>query len=155
MPAVPPTDATEACPGCGSVLAPVTGPGFDHPGASPSCARLFEVTVHGLREEAEADPGTAAVLRQAEAAYDAQHPSAGDPARLGSALAALGAPSQGDLGNAAPPDVWRTTIADVAADLDVIDLAVLIDAWARAVEEDWSARTDRIASYATGDNHGQ
>jgi hypothetical protein len=34
--------------------------------------------------------------------------------------------------------VWRTTVADVAADLDVIDLSVLVDAWARAVLADWS-----------------
>jgi hypothetical protein len=26
---------------------------------------------------------------------------------------------------------WRTTIADVAADLDVIDLTVLVQSWAR------------------------
>jgi hypothetical protein len=32
--------------------------------------------------------------------------------------------------------VWRTTIADVAADLDVIDLTVLVQSWARAVEAD-------------------
>jgi hypothetical protein len=34
--------------------------------------------------------------------------------------------------------VWRTTIADAAADLDVIDLPVLLDSWARAVHEDWA-----------------
>ncbi|UOY00253.1 DUF5946 family protein [Blastococcus sp. PRF04-17] len=120
MPAHPPPDPAETCPGCGSVLAPVPGAPSAHPRASPSCTRLFEVTVGGLREEAGADPGTAAVLRRAEAAYAAQHrvPGESDPR---------------------PPAVWRTTIADVAADLDVIDLVVLIDAWARAVEEDWSA----------------
>jgi hypothetical protein len=37
------------------------------------------------------------------------------------------------------PTAWRTTIADVAADLDVIDLSVLVDAWARSVAEDWGA----------------
>ena len=37
------------------------------------------------------------------------------------------------------PAAWRTTIADVAADLDVIDLTVLVDAWARSVREDWAA----------------
>ena len=31
----------------------------------------------------------------------------------------------------APHRRWRTTIADVAADLDVIDLPVLVEAWAR------------------------
>jgi hypothetical protein len=30
-------------------------------------------------------------------------------------------------------------IADVAADLDVIDLAVLVRSWARSVLEDWTA----------------
>ena len=121
MPSVPPADATEACPGCGSVLAPVRDPGHAHPGASPSCVRLFEVTVRGLREDAGSDPGTAAVLRRAEAAYEAQHPVPGDARER------------------TRPAAWRTTIADVAADLDVIDLPVLVDAWARTVEEDWSA----------------
>jgi hypothetical protein len=36
------------------------------------------------------------------------------------------------------PDRWRTTIADVAADLDVIDLPALVESWARSVYEDWS-----------------
>jgi hypothetical protein len=36
------------------------------------------------------------------------------------------------------PRAWRTTIADVAADLDVIDLSVLVESWAGAVHEDWS-----------------
>jgi hypothetical protein len=34
--------------------------------------------------------------------------------------------------------VWRTTIADAAADLDVIDLRVLVESWARVVQEDWA-----------------
>jgi hypothetical protein len=29
------------------------------------------------------------------------------------------------------------TIADVAADLDVVDLPTLVESWARAVSEDW------------------
>jgi hypothetical protein len=33
--------------------------------------------------------------------------------------------------------VWRTTVADVAADLDVIDLPVLVESWSRTVHEDW------------------
>jgi hypothetical protein len=39
----------------------------------------------------------------------------------------------------APPAAWQTTIADVAADLDVVELRVLVDRWARTVVEDWSA----------------
>jgi hypothetical protein len=37
------------------------------------------------------------------------------------------------------PTAWRTTIADVAADLDVIGLDVLVAAWADSVTEDWQA----------------
>jgi hypothetical protein len=37
------------------------------------------------------------------------------------------------------PPAWRTTIADVAADLDVVDLTVLVEAWARAVLADRGA----------------
>ena len=33
------------------------------------------------------------------------------------------------------------TIADVAADLDVIDLSVLVETWADAVDDDLSAAT--------------
>jgi hypothetical protein len=33
------------------------------------------------------------------------------------------------------------TIADVAADLDVIDLSVLVETWADAVEDDLTAAT--------------
>jgi hypothetical protein len=122
------------------VLAPVSDGGATHPGASASCARLFEVTLHGLQEEAAADPGAATVVQQADDAYDAQHPVAGDPARLRAALDRLGV----SLGRpAAPgsgvPRAWRTTIADVAADLDVIDLAVLVESWARSVHDDWTA----------------
>jgi hypothetical protein len=138
MPPVPPTDS-ETCPGCGAVLATVTGPGPAHPGASPSCARLFEVTLRGLREEATADAATAAVVRQADDAYDAQHPIPGDAARLRTALDRVGASADCDLADGARPAPWRTTIADVAADLDVIDLPVLVASWADAVREDWSA----------------
>jgi hypothetical protein len=114
-----------------------------HPGASASCWRLFEVTVRGLREDAQADPSAAPLLRLADAAYDAQHPVAGDPARLEAALARL-AGTLGTLPAAsgrAPtrPDVWRSTIADAAADLDVIDLPVLVESWSRTVHEDWAA----------------
>ena len=104
------------------------------------------MTVRGLREEAQADPSTAPLVRLADAAYDAQHPVSGDPARLDTALERLaatfgtrpagfaGVPSGGT-----PPRAWRTTIADAAADLDVIDLPVLVESWARAVHEDWTA----------------
>lgn len=120
MPPVVPPQPTEACPGCGAVLVRPGDAASPHPGASPSCTRLFEVTLHGLREEAATDPAAAAAVRRADAAYDAQHPAA-------------------TRGEARAPIAWRTTIADVAADLDVIDLVVLVDAWARSVEEDRTA----------------
>ena len=90
--------------------------------------RLFEVTLRGLREEAGADAASAAVVQRADDAYEAQHPVSGDPTRLRAALdrlgASLGEKPAADGGR--PPHAWRTTIADVAADLDVIDLAVLV-----------------------------
>jgi hypothetical protein len=117
------------------VLVRLTDVAPPHPGASASCARLFDVTLGGLREEAATDAGSAAVIRRADAAYDAQHPDPADPDRLRAALRSLGAtPAGGGV-----PRAWRTTVADVAADLDVIDLAVLVDAWARSVQEDWSS----------------
>ncbi|MCV2490644.1 DUF5946 family protein [Geodermatophilus sp. YIM 151500] len=141
--------ATVTCPGCGSVLVPAAPPERPHPGAAPACARLFEVTVRGLRDEADADPGTAAVAQLADDAYDAQHPVADDPTRLRDALDGLARRIAGGaaaepgaaVGNAdAPPGSWRTTIADVAADLDVIDLPVLVESWARTVHQDWTAQ---------------
>ena len=130
-----PPQPTEACPGCGAVLVRPGDVPPPHPGASAACGRLFEVTLHGLREEAGTDSAAAAVVRRADATYDAQHPDPADPGRLRAALEGLGVASGRDLG----PPAWRTTIADVAADLDVIDLAVLVDAWARAVEDDWAS----------------
>jgi hypothetical protein len=118
------------------VLVPLTGPGPAHPGASGSCALLFEVTLRGLREEGGSSPATASVVALADAAYDAQHPVPGDGERLRSALDRLGAPP--DLDTARPPAAWRTTVADVAADLDVIDLTVLVESWARSTSQDWS-----------------
>ncbi|MGZ4539886.1 MAG: DUF5946 family protein [Blastococcus sp.] len=106
--------STETCPGCGAVLAPVAGRA--RPGASPSCSRLFEVTLRGLREES-LDPAVAAVVRLADDAYEAQHSADGGRR----------------------PEHWRTTVADVAADLDVIDLRVLVESWARSVHEDVAA----------------
>jgi hypothetical protein len=109
-----------------------------HPGASASCARLFEVTVRGLREEASADPATAPLVRLADAAYDAQHPVATDPERLDAALHLLAERFGTRPGREnSVPVVWRSTIADAAADLDVIDLRVLVESWARLVQEDW------------------
>ena len=133
---------TEVCPGCGAVLVPL-GEAPSHPGASASCARLFEVTLHGLREQALTDPAAAAAVRSADAAYDAQHPDPADPGRLRTALEWLGASSGDDVDPATTgrPRAWRTTIADVAADLDVIDLPVLVDSWAGAVAEDWTGAT--------------
>lgn len=131
-----PETGTEVCPGCGAVLAPVLATGPTHPGASPSCARLFDVTLRGPREEAPADITAAATARLADAAYDAQHPVAD----VSPVLALLGS----ELGvavpdrPAGPPPAWTTTIADVAADLDVIDLSVLVESWARAVLADWT-----------------
>ena len=151
MPSIPPSgplvretgDVSEACPGCGAVLAALPGAAPAHPGASASCARLFEVTVRGLREEAEADPAAVPVVRLADAAYDAQHPVPDDPARLAAALAFLAdafgtRPSGTPSFTGGAPTVWRTTVTDAAADLDVIDLHVLLDTWARSVHEDWA-----------------
>jgi hypothetical protein len=135
-----PAPTTESCPGCGAVLVPLTSGGPSHPGASASCARVFEVTLPGPPGRGGAHPATAVVLALADAAYEAQHPVRGEEGRLHRALEQLGVP----LGAAAGPETertpraWRTTIADVAADLDVIDLSVLVESWARAVHEDWS-----------------
>jgi hypothetical protein len=60
------------------------------------------------------EPAVAAVLRRADSTYELQH--ATDDGRR--------------------PAAWRTTIADVAADLDVIDRRVLVAAWADAVKAD-------------------
>jgi hypothetical protein len=141
MPSAVPSQPTEVCPGCGAVLVPLLDSGTVHAGASPSCSRLFEVTLHGLREEIGTDPSAAAVVALGDDAYAAQHPAPGDPTALRAALDRL----PRSLGERAvsvgsePPARWRTTIADVAADLDVIDLPVLVESWARSVLEDWTA----------------
>lgn len=139
--AAEPAPTTETCPGCGAVLAALPG-GAPRPGASASCTRLFEVTVRGLREET-ADAGAVAVLRLADAAYAAQHPVPGDPGSARAACRELaelldGAPDAARATD--PPRAWRSTVADVAADLDVIDLPVLVETWARSVLEDWATR---------------
>lgn len=136
----PPDPETEVCPGCGAVLAPVPAGSPTRAGASPSCARLFDVTLLGPHEEAATDATAAATARLADAAYAAQHPVPGDPTSVAEALDLLA----GELGDAGrgrrsgSPPAWTTTIADVAADLDVIDLGVLVESWARAVLADWS-----------------
>ena len=141
MPADEPHQPTETCPGCAAVLVRVTDGEPVHPGASPSCSRLFEVTLRGLREEMGAHPGVASAVAVADAAYDAQHPVDADPDRLRAALERLGVPADVDVRHV--PAAWRTTIADVAADLDVIDLDVLVGSWARTVGEDWTAAPAR------------
>ena len=74
----------------------------------------------------------------ADAAYDAQHPTPGDDRRLRVALERIGVPPDADPRPAGERS-WRTTIADVAADLDIIDLPVLVASWARTVAEDWAS----------------
>jgi hypothetical protein len=143
--AVVPPEPTGACPGCGSVLVTTDG-ALLHPGASTSCAQLFGTTLRGLRDEAPADPSVAAVVALADTAYDAQHPVPGDAARTEAALARL-ADALGLTGvpSSTPrPRTWRTTIADVAADLDVVDLPVLVETWARGVHQDWCDATSRV-----------
>jgi Family of unknown function (DUF5946) len=133
-------EPTTACPGCGAVLVPVPDVDQPHPGASPSCTRLFEVTTRGIRDDAATEPETAALARLADATYDAQHPFGDDPARLTAAVTELAERLGGPPPAASPmnrPVAWQMTIADVAADLDVVDLPSLIDAWARAVFADW------------------
>ncbi|MGY1822015.1 DUF5946 family protein [Geodermatophilus sp. SYSU D00079] len=149
-----PDPVTVRCPGCGSVLA--LPPGGEAADTAPAavCARLFEETVRGIREEA-ADPAAASTVALADDAYALQHPD-GDPralrARLGSLSTRLAArPVPPD---AVPPTQWRTTIADVAADLDVIDLSVLVEAWARAVLADWTRTDAAVAGRPPSDAYG-
>jgi len=138
---------TSVCPGCGAVLAVVPGLHGPHPGASASCAGLFDVTVRGLRDEAGQDVQTAALLQLATDAYDAQHLLPGAPAAAPLRLClwqergsdALRAADLSDrVSDAAPrtltaPAHWTTTVADLAADLDVVDLPALVRSWADTV----------------------
>jgi hypothetical protein len=149
----PPADAPETttCPGCGAVLAVVPGLDPRHPGASASCAALFEVTVRGLREEAAQDVRTAALLQLATDAYAAQHLADGEPAAAAVRLCLWSERGTdplragelaGRVDDAAPrlssrPARWTTTVADLAADLDVVDLPALVPSWADAVWADW------------------
>jgi hypothetical protein len=142
---------TTACPGCGAVLVDAPEDAAVHPGASPSCWALFLVTVRGLRDEAGQDAQTAAQLQLAVDTYDAQHLQPGQPAsapvRLCLALEHAHEPSSAapaDRVDAAaprslqPPDRWTTTLADLAADLDVVDLPALVRSWADATWADWA-----------------
>jgi hypothetical protein len=154
------TPATEVCPGCGAVLIVVPGLTSRHAGASPSCSGLFEVTVRGLREEAAADVQTAGVLQVATDAYEAQHLSPGRPAAAAARLCLWVArgldpvrPPEhaGRLADAVPrtlpvPDRWTTTVADVAADLDVVDLPSLVRSWAEAVWADWAGAQEELCA---------
>jgi uncharacterized protein DUF5946 len=150
-PAAEGTPETAVCPGCGSVLAVVPGLRDGHPGASASCAALFAVTVRGLREEAAQDARTASLLQLATDAYDAQHLLPGAPATAPVLLCCwlergqdpLRAAQLADRLADAPrsltaPARWTTTIADLAADLDVVDLPALVRSWADAVWADWA-----------------
>ncbi|MQA33396.1 DUF5946 family protein [Modestobacter roseus] len=149
---------TAACPGCGAVLAVVPGLPLRHPGASAGCAALFAVTVRGLRDESAQDPRAAALLQLATAAYDAQHlvpgEQAGAPVRLRLVLEHGRLPAPGEVTDApagiTPPAHWTTTIADLAADLDVVDLPTLVRSWATAVRADWSPSLDRLRTVAGG-----
>src|SRR3954467_8010107 len=114
VPSDVPPEPTEACPGCGAVLVRLAEPVALHAGASASCARLFEVTLGGLREEAGTDSAVAAVVRRADAAYGAQHADPADREHLRAALEVLGDASAEQV----PPSAWRRPIADVPADLD-------------------------------------
>ena len=142
---------TTACPGCGAVL--VTAPDADdrHAGASASCWRLFQVTVRGLRDEAAQDRRAATLLQLARDTYDAQHPLPGEPASAAVRLCLVRDRGQDPLVAAAlhrvgdvaprslqPPARWTTTVADLAADLDVVDLPALVSAWADATWADWA-----------------
>jgi hypothetical protein len=110
------------------------------------------VTVRGLREEAAQDARTAALLQLATDAYDAQHPVDGEPAAAPVRLClwlerdvdpARAGEAAGRVDDVAPrprtrPDRWTTTVADLAADLDVVDLPALVRSWAAAVWTDWA-----------------
>jgi len=119
------------------VLAVVPGLAGTHPHACPSCAALFEVTVRGLREEAGQDVQTAALLQLATDAYDAQHLGPGEPAATPVRLCPW-------LVRDADP----RRAAELAADLDVVDLPTLVRAWADAVWTDWAPAHATLRSAA-------
>ncbi len=143
---------TSTCPGCGAVLVVVPVLAEAHPGASASCAGLFRVSVRGLRDEARQDARAAGLLRLATTAYDAQHQVRNSlpvaPVRLCLLLERADDPRSASVPDdrlaelaprsATPPARWTTTVADLAADLDVVDLPTLVRSWAGAVWRDWS-----------------
>ena len=136
VPALPqPPNLVSRCPGCGAVLAAVPGLEARHPGASPACTRLFDVTVRGLRDEAPSDLRAANLVELAGTAYDAQHTAGAEALHRLRTL--LGEGARRPV-REVRPELWRTTIADVAADLDVVDLHVLLRSWAQAVSADWA-----------------
>ena len=149
---------TSACPGCGPVLAVVPGLRSAHPGASASCAGLFDVTVRGLRDEAGHDAQAAALLQVATDAYDAQHLLPGAPAAAPVRLCCWLERDQdprraAGLADAAPrtltpPAQWTTTVADLAADLDVVDLPALVRSWADTVWADWAPAHPQLRAAA-------
>ncbi|NEK59027.1 hypothetical protein GCU56_14240 [Geodermatophilus sabuli] len=146
-------DTSVRCPGCGCVLVPARGDDPAPAGVSAACTRLFEETLRGLREEVT-DAQVAVVVALADGAYAAQHPGATGPQRLAEVLDDLAGrlaepvpTPPGDVAEA--PEAWRTTIADVAADLDVIDLPVLVETWARAVLADWRREPTRMPDRTT------
>ena len=94
--------------------------GDGHPGTEV-CPGCGAVIVRGLRDQAAQDVRTAALLQLATDAYAAQHLVAGAAPRL---------PTR--------PVRWTTAVADLAADLDVVDLPSLVRSWADAVWTDWS-----------------
>ena len=137
------------------------------PAAAPSWSRLADVGAAAPRRLRRPAPGCsrsrcAACARRraptrrrprrsgcADAAYDAQH---ADPARrrTGCGRALDDASGSSAVAGARPPAAWRTTIADVAADLDVIDLTVLVEAWARSRARGLGGRRGYSASNETG-----
>lgn len=158
---------TEVCPGCGSVLrtVSVSADRPRRPGASTSCSALLYITLRGARDEAPSDARMAAVATLADTAYAAQHPT--DPAGTTTALLRLAAAVEGDLNaertatlwaridqtpplRLGRPDTWQTTIADLAADLDVVDLATLVRSWAEAVWQDWAPVHDDVRQTLAG-----
>jgi len=158
VPEAPDQLRTTVCPGCGAVLVATPDADGQHPGASPSCWRLFQVTVRGLRDEAAQDPRTAALLQLARDTYDAQHLLPGRPAAAVVRLCLERDRRQDPLTAAAlaarvdeaaprslqPPARWTTTVADLAADLDVVDLPALVSAWADATRADWAPSTEHL-----------
>ena len=154
---------TTVCPGCGAVLVTAPDGAAQHPGASPGCWALFSVTVRGLRDEAGQDARTAALLQLARDAYDAQHLLPGQPASPAVRLCLVLERGQEPLAAAAltdrvdatappaqPPSRWTTTVADLAADLDVVDLPALVTAWADATWADWAPAAAELRRTADG-----